>query len=128
MLRSLRCSILNIKGFTLLEVMVALTIFAGIALTLSQTESQSIDNVLYLQHKTLAAMLAENQLNEQRLKGLPRTGESHQQVRFAQRQWQVTQQVEKTNFPDTFRVTLSVALLEKKDNPLATLATIMGKH
>lgn len=116
------------KGFTLLEVMIALTIFVAIALSLSQTASQSVDTVLYMQDKTLASMLAENQLNEIRLKGLPRIGETKGQVRFASREWQIFTQVEKTQFPDTFRITLSVADMQHKDSNLATLATIMGKH
>lgn len=119
---------MKINGFTLLEVMIALTVFVAIALTLSNTSSHSVDSVLYLQDKTLASMLAENQLNEQRLKGLPRQGEHKSQVRFANRDWQVVSKVEKTEFPDTFRVTLSVAEFEHKDSPLATIATIMGKH
>lgn len=116
------------QGFTLLEVMIALTIFVAIALTLSQTASQSVDSILYMQDKTLASMLAENQLNEIRLKGLPRAGEKKDQVRFASREWQIFTQVEKTEFPDTFRITLSVADMAHKDSNLATLATIMGKH
>lgn len=121
-------SLLAIQGFTLLEVMIALTIFVTIALTLSQTASQSVDTVLYMQDKTLASMLAENQLNEQRLKGLPRIGENKDVKRFANRDWQVHSKVEKTEFPDTVRVTLSVADMEHKDSPLATIATIMGKY
>lgn len=116
------------SGFTLLEVMIALTIFVTVALTLSQTASQSVDSVLYMQNKTLASMLAENQLNEQRLKGIPRIGENKDIKRFANREWQIHSKVEKTDFPDTVRITLSVADIEHKDSPLATLATIMGKY
>ena len=48
------------KGFTLLEVMIAVTVFAVIATTISQTTSQSVGNLLYLQDKTLASFVAEN--------------------------------------------------------------------
>lgn len=115
------------RGFTLLEVMIALTIFVTIALTLSQTASQSVDTVLYMQDKTLASMLASNQLNEQRLKGIPRVGESRNTQRFANREWSVHTKVEKTDFPNTVRITLSVADSQHQDSPLATLATIMGQ-
>ncbi len=115
-------------GFTLLEVMVALTVFVAIALTLSQTASQSVDTTLYLQEKTLASMVAENKLNTLRLEGMPAVGERKETTRLADRQWQLTTKVEKTEFPDTHRVTVSVALASSKDSPLMSLVTIIGKH
>src|SRR5690554_930954 len=116
------------QGFTLLEVMVALTVFVAIAVTLSQTASQSIDTTLYLQEKTLASMVAENKLNTLRLEGMPAVGERKETTRLADRQWQLTTKVEKTEFPDTHRITVSVALASSKDNPLISLITIIGKH
>lgn len=116
------------QGFTLLEVMVALTVFVGIALTLSQTASQSVDTTLYLQEKTLASMVAENKLNQIRLEGMPAVGERKNRTKLAEREWQLTTKVEKTEFPDTHRVTVSVALMNDKDSPLLSLVTIIGKH
>src|SRR5690554_7507055 len=84
------------QGFTLLEVMVALTVFVAIAVTLSQTASQSVDTTLYLQEKTLASMVAENKLNTLRLEGMPAVGERKETTRLADRQWQLTTKVEKT--------------------------------
>lgn len=118
----------KISGFTLLEVMVALTVFVAIALTLSQTASQSVDTTLYLQEKTLASMVAENKLNTLRLEGMPAVGERNELTRLAERQWQLTTKVEKTEFPDTSRVTVTVALASSKDSPLMSLVTIIGKH
>lgn len=116
------------NGFTLLEVMVALTVFVAIALTLSQTASQSVDTTLYLQEKTLASMVAENKLNKLRLEGMPPVGERKNTTTLAEREWQLTTKVEKTEFPDTHRVTVSVALARSKDSPLLSLVTIIGKH
>lgn len=116
------------RGFTLLEVMVAVTVFAAVALAINETTSQSVSSALYLQDKTLAAMIADNQLTELRLKGLPPLGEQRQPLPFANREWLVHTRVEKTDFPDTHRVTVSVADHQHKDSPLISLATIMGKH
>lgn len=116
------------RGFTLLEVMVALTVFVGIALTLSQTASQSVDTTLYLQEKTLASMVAENKLNTLRLEGMPAVGERKDRIKLAEREWHLTTKVEKTEFPDTHRVTVNVALMDNKDDPLLSLVTIIGKH
>src|SRR5690554_6532170 len=88
------------SGFTLLEVMVALTVFVAIALTLSQTASQSVDTTLYLQEKTLASMVAENKLNTLRLEGMPAVGERNETTRLADRQWRLPTKVEKTEFPE----------------------------
>lgn len=116
------------RGFTLLEVMVALTVFVGIALTLSQTASQSVDTTLYLQEKTLASMVAENKLNTLRLEGMPAVGERKDRTKLAEREWHLTTKVEKTEFPDTHRVTVNIALMDNKDDPLLSLVTIIGKH
>jgi len=116
------------SGFTLLEVMIAVTVFAVIATTISQTTSQSVDNLLYLQNKTLASFVAENRLTEVRLSGYPNVGDSNDVVDMAGREWRVNTKVENTEFPDTRRVTVAVASIDSKESSLATIATIMGKY
>jgi general secretion pathway protein I len=116
------------SGFTLLEVMIAVTVFAVIATTISQTTSQSVDNLLYLQDKTLASFVAENRLTEVRLSGYPNVGDSNDVVDMAGREWRVNTKVENTEFPDTRRVTVAVASIDNKESSLATIATIMGKY
>lgn len=115
-------------GFTLLEVMIAVTIFAVIATTISQTTSQSVGNLLYLQDKTLAAFVAENQLAEIRLAPFPNVSDSNDVIDMAGREWRVNTKIENTQLPDTRRVTVSVADLNDKESNLATLATIVGKY
>jgi len=116
------------SGFTLLEVMIAVTVFAVIATTISQTTSQSVGNLLYLQDKTLASFVAENRLTEVRLSGYPSVGDSNDVVDMAGREWRVNTKVENTEFPDTRRVTVAVASIDDKESSLATIATIMGKY
>ncbi|MFC3680029.1 type II secretion system minor pseudopilin GspI [Bacterioplanoides pacificum] len=116
------------QGFTLLEVMIAVTVFAVIATTISQTTSQSVGNLLYLQDKTLASFVAENQLTDIRLNGFPAIGDRNDVVDMAGREWRVNTKVENTQLPDTRRVTVSVAALENKEANLASIATIVGKY
>lgn len=118
----------QLRGFTLLEVMIALTIFAAMAMVISDTASQSASSLIHLQDKTLASMVAENRMTELRLNGLPPLGERNDQVQMASRDWLITSKVEKTEFPDTHRVTIEVADAANKDAIVATLASIMGKH
>lgn len=116
------------RGFTLLEVMIALTIFAAMALVMSDTASQSAGTLMRLQDKTLASMVAENRMTELLLNGLPPLGERNDQVRMASREWLIRVRTEKTEFPDTHRVTVDVMDASNKDSVVATLASIMGKH
>ena len=77
------------RGFTLIEVMIALTVFVAIAATMSETASQSVGSLLHLQDKTLASFVAENRMVDLRLNGLPPIGENNDQVDMADREWKV---------------------------------------
>jgi len=50
------------NGFTLLEVLVALAIFATAAVSVIRAVSQHINTLTYLEEKTFAAMVADNQM------------------------------------------------------------------
>lgn len=117
------------SGFTLLEVMIAVTVFAVVAATLSKTTSQSVGNILYLEEKTLAGFVAENAMNKIRLSGkVPDIGSSNDVVDMAQREWRVNTKVEATRFPKVVKISVSVAKAEEKDYNLATLNTILAPY
>ncbi|MAD44022.1 MAG: type II secretion system protein GspI [Oceanospirillaceae bacterium] len=115
-------------GFTLIEVMIAVTVFVAVATTISQTTSQSVSTQLALENTTLASFVAENRLVDIRLAGLPDEGENTDQAELAGRDWRVHTKVEKTSFPDTVRVTVSVGDIDDKENYNYSLTTIMGKQ
>lgn len=50
------------RGFTLLEVLVALAIFATAAIATIRSVSQHINTLNFLEEKTFAAMVADNQM------------------------------------------------------------------
>lgn len=50
------------SGFTLLEVLVALAIFATAAIAVIRSVSQHINTLSYLEEKTFASMVADNQM------------------------------------------------------------------
>lgn len=56
------------RGFTLIEVMVALIIFAVLSVTLLTRMGDNIRAEQYLETKTLAGVIAENTLAEMRIK------------------------------------------------------------
>ncbi len=50
------------SGFTLLEVLVALAIFATAAISVIRSVSQHINTISYLEEKTFASMVVDNQM------------------------------------------------------------------
>lgn len=119
------------SGFTLLEVMIALTIFAALAVTISSTASQAVNNTLHLEEKVLATWVAENALTQMRIQtrsslALPSQTQSSNELKMAEREWVVKTDVEKTDFPGVVRITISVALKRDKEYNLASIATILG--
>ncbi|MDP2608547.1 MULTISPECIES: type II secretion system minor pseudopilin GspI [unclassified Oceanobacter] len=116
-------------GFTLLEVMIALTIFASIAIVISGTTSQAADTLLTLENKTMASWVAENRLAEIRLSHeTPKVGTTRDTVDMASREWQTLTTVISTSWPGVVRVTVDVSLENEPDYILVSLATIMGEH
>ncbi|KHA61749.1 type II secretion system minor pseudopilin GspI [Vibrio sp. MarTm2] len=57
------------KGFTLLEVLVALAIFATAAIATIRSVSQHINTLSYLEEKTFASMVVDNQMAKVILSG-----------------------------------------------------------
>jgi general secretion pathway protein I len=115
------------RGFTLLEVMIAVTIFAVVATTIANVSSQTVSNLLVIEEKTLAALVAENRLAEMRLAGYPNVSQTNDTFDMANREWFIRTEVEETPFPDTRRVTVAVSR-EDEGGELARLTTLIGMH
>lgn len=115
-------------GFTLIEVMIALSIFAVMAAAISRTASQNADTTLYLEEKTLASFVAENRLNKLKLAGFPATAQRKDTEEMAGREWHITTKVEETQLPNFRRIEIKVAKNIDKENPLVNLTGFMGKY
>lgn len=59
-------SLLNNKGLTLIEVLIALAILSIALTAIIQATSQNIKNTLYLQNKTIATWIATDAINQVR--------------------------------------------------------------
>lgn len=97
------------RGFTLLEVLVALVIVAmGMAAVIEAVNS-SAGNVSYLRDKTFATWVALNQIATVRLAPqVPTPGKSNGDVDFAGRKWHWYQQVNNTQLPGMLKIDVSV--------------------
>jgi general secretion pathway protein I len=97
------------RGFTLIEVLVALVIVAlGMSAVLAALASAA-DSTGRLRDKSLAEWIALNQLSLVRLNlSAPREGSSAEDVDYAGRKWRWHSLIEKTEIPGLLRITVKV--------------------
>jgi general secretion pathway protein I len=106
------------RGFTLLEVLVALAIFAIVAAVVLTAAGRSVSNAGRLEALTLASWIADNRLTELQLQQpAPSIGREDQELEFAGRQWQTLSEVETSGTPGLLRIRVWVAAAEsRRDN------------
>lgn len=75
------------RGFTLLEVLVALAVFAVLALAIGSATQYVVAQTGELEQRQLGSWLADNHLNQLRLQALPGTGQRRLDIEFAGRAW-----------------------------------------
>jgi general secretion pathway protein I len=99
-------------GFTLLEVMVALSIFATLSVALYSAAQHIAGNSAGLAERSLAHWLADNRLNELRAGMRPlATGQRQERLDFGGRQWLLDSNVSSAPDPVLRKVTLEVTVV-----------------
>lgn len=102
---------LRAAGFTLLEVMVALLIFALFAAAVQRAASQYYGDYERIEAKTLATWIAENRVAELRLaSSLPPVADNTDETDFAGEHWRVETNVKNTQDSTIRRVDVTVSL------------------
>ena len=105
------------RAFTLLEVLVALAIFATVAAAVLTAATSSVRNAARLEEKALAGWIADNQLVELQLqRPSPGTGRNQREVSYAGRDWQLQEAIDSTSDPAMRRVTLWVAPRDRRSS------------
>lgn len=104
--RTLPC----MRGFTLLEIMVALTVFATLATAVLSASRYVVGQAATVEERLLAAWVADNQLNELRLQPVIAAGQLQRVIRMDRRDWIVRQQAGPASDPRLIRIDLQVSL------------------
>ena len=116
------------RGFTLVEVVVALAITAIGMLAVFKTIGDTAHNVTDLRDRTFASWIADNRLTEIRISGeMPSVDEASGDVEFAGRRWHWVTKVSQTQVQGLRRIDVTVRRDEDPDGAsLATLAGFVG--
>ena len=115
------------RGFTLLEVMVALAILALTLGAMIKAGGASAHNVAILRDRTLASWVASNKVNEALLQHeWPEPGSRADTVTLGNREWYWEVRISKTSDPELRRVEVAVRD-QKNAAPLVELIAFKGR-
>ena len=117
------------QGFTLIEVMLAMSIFAIAGVALVSSSNTHFTNLSHLENKMMANWVASNQLVEATLdKSWPPKNNKKGKVELAGREWFWLQKVAKTNDKNMSAVTIEVRTDQTQKSSLSSLTTYIAKE
>ncbi len=120
------------RGFTLIEVLVALLVFGLIATAAAEVGSQYIASYERIRDKTMAGWIADNRISEIRLQeALPDISENSDDLDYGPYRWQVTTVVLGTEEPTMRRIEVTVARFRDDGSdpvPVHTLSAFIGEN
>ena len=103
------------RGFTLIEVMVALTIVAFALTAVASSMSQMIDAANSMRDRTYASWIAQNKLAEMRLEGtMPEVRTTSGEVEYARTNWAWSAVVSETGIENFRRIDVSITHVDSE--------------
>ena len=126
------------RGFTLVELMVALVVIATVATTVYTRSSDTIGQIALLERRTLARWVAENEIERARLarhatreEAIPlASGSTRRRVTLGGREWSVVATANTTSHPALRRVQYTVFAIEDGDEvgPVDGITAFIGQY
>jgi len=115
-------------GFTLIEVMLAMAVFAIAGVALLTTADNHFRNMGHLESKMLASWIASNQLVEATLdKNWPPKNNKKGKVELAGKEWFWLQKVIKTTDNNMRAVVIEIRLSDKQTSATSSVMTYLSK-
>ena len=123
------------RGFTLLEMLIALSVIAVVGLAVSSAIGNVVNQTYTLEQRLVAHWVAENHLARVRIArigltdALP-TGRETERVRMSGRTWRVERDIRETTHPWLRRVEVEVFEIADGEDigPLDTLVGFVGRY
>lgn len=116
------------RGFTLLEVLIALAIFATAGAAILQASASHLRAVTQLEELTLASMIANNQLQQAQLnRSWPPRELEQGEVSLGNRDWQWQLRAVTVPDQDLRELQISVRLAEQPEQVVYQLKTYIGR-
>ena len=115
------------RGFTLIEVMVALIIVAFSLTAVAASMSQMIDAANAMRDRTYASWIAQNKLAEMRLAGtMPEVSTTNGEVEYGNTSWEWRAVVSETGIENFMRIDVSITHIES-EYVIRTVTGFMGE-
>lgn len=112
------------RGFTLVEVMVALVIVAVGMIAVHSQLGRYVASTVFIEEKTLASWIATNKITELSVTPeWPELGEDEEELEFAGRLWNVRTEVSETEVQNLRRIDVYVSFV---DQPERVVHQVMG--
>lgn len=124
-----RLQVKLVKGFTLLEVMLSMAVFAIAGVALLSTANTNLINLNAFEEKIIASWVASNQLVETKLiNNWPPENNDKGSVEISGQTWFWQQKAAKTADDDLRQLTVEVRIAEDDDNSIASLVTFVTRE
>lgn len=118
----------SMRGFTLLEIMVALAIFATLAAAVLSASQYVVKQTVGVEERLFAAWVADNQLNELRLQSGLAIGQQQRVVHMDRRDWLLRQHISAGREPRLLQVDIEVSLSGREQTLHRTRGWIPHHH